>query len=53
MVEDDVLTDSYVTARKGDMGFSASIGTAEHFSGELDYGRMPENENEAVLQIEE
>ncbi len=53
VVEDDVLTDSYVTARKGDMGFSASIGTAEHFSGELDYGRMPENENEAVLQIEE
>lgn len=53
LVEDDILIDSYVTATKGDMGFSATVGSAEHFTGKLEYGRMPETENEAVLQIEE
>lgn len=50
VVEDDILIDSVVPVQKGDITFFCCILDIESLKGDLTYGRMPENENEIVLQ---
>jgi len=50
VVEDDVLIDESTPFVKGDICFFSRVLNKEMLEGELAYGRMPENENEVILQ---
>lgn len=49
LVEDDVFIDGMTTISKDDMSIYGTMLDIENFKGNLDFGRMPENENEIVV----
>ena len=50
IVENDLFLDGGITLNKDNMGMYGNIQSIENFRGKLDIGRMPENENEIILQ---
>lgn len=50
IVENDLFLDGGVSLYKDEMNFYGSINSIENFKGKIDIGRMPENENEIILQ---
>ena len=53
VVEDDVFIDSGVPIANNDRSFFGNLLDINNFKGDLTYGRMPENENEIILKINE
>ena len=53
VVEDDVFIDSGVPIANNDSSFFGNLLDINNFKGDLTYGRMPENENEIILKINE
>ena len=53
VVEDDVFIDSGVPITNNDRSFFGNLLDINNFKGDLTYGRMPENENEIILKINE
>ena len=49
IVEDDLFLDGSVNLYRDDMSFYGSVQNTENFRGNVDIGRMPENENEIIL----
>ena len=53
VVEDDVFIDSGVPIANNDRSFFGNLLDINNFKGDLTYGRVPENENEIILKINE
>lgn len=58
VVEDDVLIDGLIKVQQIDnemfgMDILAQVYTIDNFKGKLTYGRMPENETEAIMVVDE
>ncbi|MBP3256091.1 MAG: ABC transporter ATP-binding protein [Clostridia bacterium] len=51
IVEDDVFLDSGVSIARDDINFYGNMLDINNFTGNIDIGRMPENEDEIVLKI--
>ena len=51
IVEDDLLLDANINLNKDDMDFYGSVISIENFKGKIDIGRMPEKDDEAILEI--
>jgi len=52
IVEDDVFLDSGVSiSRDGGLGFYGNLLDISNLKGNLEYGRMPENDNEMILNV--
>ncbi len=49
LVEDDVFIDGMSTISRDDMSIYGTMLDIENFRGNVDFGRMPENENEIVV----
>lgn len=49
LVEDDVFIDAMSTISRDDMSIYGTMLDIENFRGNVDFGRMPENENEIVV----
>ncbi len=53
VVEDDVFIDGGVSIAKGEMSFYGSMLDINNLKEGVNYGRMPENDDEIVLEINE
>lgn len=51
LVEDDVFIDGMSTISRDDMSIYGTMLDIENFRGNVDFGRMPENENEIVVAM--
>ena len=51
IMEDDVFVDSGISIMKDDISLYGNVQDIENFKENVDYGRMPENENEIILKI--
>ena len=51
LVEDDVFIDGMSTISREDMSIYGTMLDIENFRGNVDFGRMPENENEIVVAM--
>ena len=51
IMEDDVFVDSGISIMKDDISLYGNVQDLENFKENVDYGRMPENENEIILKI--
>lgn len=51
IMEDDVFVDSGISIMKDDISLYGNVQDIENFKENIDYGRMPENENEIILKI--
>ncbi len=51
IVEDDLFLDANISVSKDDMSFYGNVQDLENFRGNLDIGRMPENDNEMIVKI--
>lgn len=51
IVENDLFLDENVNLYRDDMSFYGSVENVENFRGNVNIGRIPENENEIILQI--
>ena len=51
IVEDDLFLDGGITLYKDNMGMYGNIYSIENFRGKIDIGRMPENEDEIIIQV--
>ena len=49
IVEDDLFLDDGITLYRDDMVFYGNIQDMEYLKGNIDIGRMPENENEIIM----
>ena len=53
IVEDDIFIDEQVPIYKDDMSLYGNLLDVNNFRGDINYGRMPENDNEMILRINE
>ncbi len=53
VVKDDVFIDRSIPLSKDDMSLYGTLLNIENFKGNIDIGRMPENENEIILMAKE
>ena len=51
VIEDDVFIDGATTINRDDMGIYGYMLDIENFRGNIDFGRMPENENEIIVRL--
>ena len=51
IMEDDVFVDSGISIMKDDISLYGNVQDIENFKENINYGRMPENENEIILKI--
>lgn len=51
IVEDDVFLDGGINIFKNDMSIYGYLKDMDNFRGNLDFGRMPENENEIIVKL--
>lgn len=51
LVEDDVFIDSGRSIGRNDISVFGNMLDIENFKGDLDFGRMPENEDEMIIKI--
>lgn len=51
IVEDDLFIDSGISLLRNDLSFYGNMLDLDNFKGNLDFGRMPENEDEIILTI--
>ena len=51
IMEDDVFVDSGISIMKDDISLYGNVQDIENSKENIDYGRMPENENEIILKI--
>jgi len=51
IVENDLFLDGNISLYKDDMGFYGNVQNIENFKGNIDIGRMPENEDEIILEM--
>ena len=51
IVEDDLFLDGNVNVFKEDMDFYGTVISKDNFKGNVDKGRMPENDEEMILEI--
>ena len=53
IVEDDIFIDSGMPIARDEFSLYGNMHTINNFQGELTFGRMPENNNEIILQLDE
>ena len=53
IVEDDIFLDSGISLIRNDLNLFGILQDINNFNGNIDVGRMPENENEIILKIRE
>ena len=55
IVKDDIMLDSgvYISSDNGEVGMFGGLNELQNFRGELDSGRMPENEDEIIVVVNE
>lgn len=51
IVEDDVFIDTAIPLSRDDLSFYGNMMDINNFRGNIDFGRMPENEDEVILKI--
>lgn len=51
IVEDDVFIDSYTSLSRNDISLYGNVLDMDNFRGDLTFGRLPENDDEIVLRI--
>ena len=51
IVEDDITIDGGIPISRGDLSLHGNMLDIKNFKGELDYGRMPESDDEIILKI--
>lgn len=51
VIEDDVFVDTGISMMKDDINLYGDIQELDNFKGNLNFGRMPENEDEIILEI--
>ena len=51
IVEDDLFLDGSVNLYRDDMSFYGSVQNTENFRGNVDIGKIPENDDEIILQM--
>lgn len=51
LVEDDAFIDSGRSISRNDISVFGNMLDIENFKGDLDYGRMPENEDEIIIKV--
>lgn len=51
LVEDDVFIDSGRSIARNDISVFGNMLDIENFKGDLDFGRMPENEDEIIVKV--
>ena len=51
LVEDDILIDGGMPIERDDLSLYGTMKDINNFQGNLDYGRMPENDDEIVIRI--
>ena len=49
--KDDIFIDSYISLQRDTIGFVGGMHNIANFEGKLDTGRMPEKEDEIILEI--
>ena len=53
IVEDDIFIDEQVPIYKDDMSLYGNLLDINNFRGDINYGRMPENDSEIIVRINE
>ena len=51
IVEDDIFIDEQIPILRNDMNIYGNMSDIVNFEGNVDFGRMPENEDEIILKI--